>query len=389
MFKNSVRLFDIFGFCVKVHPTWLVIAALIVWSLTTGYFPQILPGLSRLEYIAISIASMLGMFFSLILHELSHSLVARQFGLNVGGITLFLFGGVAELEQEPVSAKSEFWIAIAGPVLSFAIAGIAFLAIDLGGSEVGASPLMAVIGYLGLINIILAVFNLVPAFPLDGGRVLRALIWYLSGDLLKATRIASKFGTGFGFLLITVGMLSLFSNFSIGGLWLILIGFFILSASRSSYQQLLIRKVFGGKTVAGLMSRKPVTANAGMTIADLIENVMLKHNVSFVPIVKDDHLLGFVDAGSIHEVDRDRWAFTILTDILVAVDENNTVSSNVPVDELFKRMALTGQRKFLVEDDSRLIGVVTLSDLMNYLAIMQGLDLEDNPNLRPARNSSY
>ena len=356
MFKNSVRLFDIFGFCVNVHPTWLVIAALVVWSLATGYFPPILPGLSQFDYIVISITSMLGMFFSLILHELAHSLVARQFGLNVGGITLFLFGGVAELEQEPVSAKSEFWIAIAGPVASFAIAAIAFLVKELGGSEVGASPLVAIIGYLGLINFILAVFNLVPAFPLDGGRVLRALIWYMSGDLLKATRIASKFGIGFGLFLISVGVLSLFSKFSIGGLWLILIGFFILSASRSSYQQLLISRVFGGKTVAGVMSRNPVTANAGMTIADLIENVMLKHNLSFVPIVKDEHLLGYVDTSSIHEVDRDKWEFTKLNDILVVRNENNSVSPNVPVDELFKGMASTGQRKFLVEDDGRLIG---------------------------------
>jgi len=171
MFGHSVKLFDLFGFEIKVDASWLLIAGLIVWSLSTGYFPQVLPGLEQSAYLGLSVAAMLGLFGSLILHELAHSLVARHDGLGIGGITLFLFGGVAELVDEPQSAASEFRIAIAGPIMSFILAGLFGLAAIAAGGE---GILGALLAYLASINLVLAVFNLIPAFPLDGGRVLRA-----------------------------------------------------------------------------------------------------------------------------------------------------------------------------------------------------------------------
>lgn len=376
MFKNAVDLFDIFGFKIKVDPSWLLIAALIVWNLSTAYFPEYLPELTRYDYIALSVVAMLGLFGSLILHELAHSLVARLFDLKVGGITLFIFGGVAELEQEPRDPKSEFWIAIAGPTLSFALAGLAYTAANLFETEHSSQPLFAVVNYLALINLVLAVFNLIPAFPLDGGRIFRAMLWHFKKDLLGATRIASNFGTFFAFVLILIGMLSLFSNLGIAGLWQILIGFFILTASRGSYQQLLVKTAMKDQTVRSLMTKAPITADADDTIESVVENVMLKQNVSFVPINEGDHLLGYVDAQVIQKIDRDNWSSTHVADIYISSCDENTVPPDTPTEILFEKMASGGQRKFLIAENSTLLGVISLSDLLTFLAIRQGLGIK-------------
>ncbi len=371
MFKNAVDLFEIFGFRIRVDPSWLLIAALIVWTLSTTYLPAELPGLSRVDHVALAVVAMLGLFASLILHELAHSVVARRFGLKVGGITLFIFGGVAELEQEPRSPESEFWIAIAGPIMSLALAGLSYLALI---AVIGASgPVQVVLEYLGLINIILAVFNLVPAFPLDGGRVLRAVLWHFQKDLFKATRIASLLGTGFGLLLIVSGVLALFTTNLVGGFWQILIGFFIVNASRGSYQQLVIKASLQDRAVRSLMTASPVTADVGTSVQSLVDDVMLPRHVSFVPVMEGEHLLGYVDTGLINGIDRENWAATQLGDILAPSDDTNTVAMDMPTDALFEKMAKNGQRKWLVARDGRLEGVISLSDLLSYLAIRQGL----------------
>ncbi len=388
MFKNAITLFEIFGFKIRVDPSWLLIAALIVWSLSTAYFPAALPGYSHYDYIALSIAAMLGLFGSLILHELAHALVARQFGLQIGGITLFIFGGVAELEQEPRNPKSEFWIAIAGPAMSFALSGLAFgalYALDISGVS---QSLHEVLAYLGVINLILALFNLVPAFPLDGGRVLRALLWRMRDDLLWATRIASNLGTGFGVLLIASGALALFTANSVGGLWQILIGFFVINASTGSYRQLMIKTALRNQTVRSLMTRSPMTADVNDDVCSLVEAIMLPKNVSFVPVLEGDHLLGYVDTSLVHGIDRENWSATRVSDILVPAGTDNTVPADMPMDALFEKMARSGRRKMLVGQDGTLDGVISLSDLMSYLAIRQGLGLsgeEGRPLCAPSK----
>lgn len=385
MFRNAVNLFEILGFRVRVDPSWLLIAALIVWSLSAAYFPDVLPGYSRSAYIILSVVAMLGLFASLILHELSHSVVARRFGLNVGGITLFVFGGVAELEQEPASPQSEFWIAIAGPIMSFALAGLFFLlSLAISGGD-AASWLHALFAYLALINLVLALFNLAPAFPLDGGRVLRAVLWRYRKDLLSATRIASAFGTGFGVFLIATGVLAVFSASSAAGLWQILIGFFILSASRGSYRQLLVKSALKDKTVRSLMSRAPIAAQLDDTIQHTVEETMMGRKVSFVPVLDGDRLAGYVDTTLVQGVDREKWATTSLISIVAPVSDENSVSPDAAMEDLFERMTQTGRRKMLVVEDGRLVGVISLSDLMSYLAIRQELGGMDN-GLSPRRN---
>ena len=378
MFKNAVNLFEIAGFKIRIDPSWFLIAALIVWSLTAAYFPAQLPGRSQYEYLVLSISSMLGLFASLILHELSHSLVARRFELEVGGITLFIFGGVAELEQEPESARSEFWIAIAGPAMSFALA-LVFYLVAAGLENVGASDLLtAAFSYLWFINLLLALFNMVPAFPLDGGRIFRAALWYLWHDLLWATRIASGSGMVFGIFLVVSGILSLLTTSSFGGLWQILIGFFIVSASRASYQQLLIKTALRDHTVRSLMTAAPITADIEDSIEHTVNETMLKHSLSFVPTLENDRLLGYVDLAHVRQVERDKWPTTGLRDILVPCDSTNTVSGDMPVDKLFGQMVQKNQRKMMVARAGDLEGVISLTDLMSYLAIRQELGFPEN-----------
>ena len=232
-FGRRMTLFTLLGFRVQLDMSWLFLALLVTWSLAKGFFPIEAPGLPAATYWWMGIAGTIGLLFSLVLHELSHSLVARRYGMTIRGITLFIFGGVAELADEPPSAKAELWTALAGPAMSLLIA-VLFTAIGgLGGESRWPPPAVGVAAYLGTINFALAGFNLVPAYPLDGGRVLRAALWRWKGDLHWATRQASRVGGGFAFLLMAAGALQLINGNFIGGVWWFLIGLFLRNASTS------------------------------------------------------------------------------------------------------------------------------------------------------------
>lgn len=370
MFGHSVKLFDLLGFEIKIDASWLLIAALIVWSLASGYLPQVLPGLEQGVYLSLAVAAMLGLFASLILHELAHSLVARRYGLGIGGITLFLFGGVAELADEPESAGSEFWIAVAGPAMSFALAGAFGLLAFATGAEGIFGTLLA---YLASINLILAVFNLLPAFPLDGGRVLRAWLWQRSGDMLDATRKASGAGTVLAAALMGYGVFSALAGGGIGGLWLVLIGFFVLSASRGTYQNLLMRDSLRGRRVAELMTPDPWTASPDMALTDLADRVMLAHAVSFAPVVEQGVVIGQVDAGRMREVPRDDWPDTRVADIMAPLEEVDLVAPRTTAEDALKRLSEGPHRKLVVAEGRRLRGVLSLRDLMGHIAVVQAL----------------
>jgi Zn-dependent protease len=370
MFGHSVKLFDLFGFEIKIDASWLLIAALIVWSLASGYLPQVLPGLGQAAYLTVAVIAMLGLFGSLILHELAHSLVARRYGLGIGGITLFLFGGVAELVDEPKSAGSEFWIAIAGPLMSFLLAGLFGLAVAVTGAEGVFGTILA---YLASINLILAVFNLLPAFPLDGGRVLRAWLWQRSGDMLEATRKASGAGTVLALGLMGLGLFSALSGGGIGGLWLVLIGFFVLNASRGTYQRLLMQDSLRGRRVAELMTPDPWTATPDMTLAELADGVMLAHAVSFAPVVERGVVTGQIDAAMMREVPRADWATTRVADVMAPLGDTDLVAPRMTAEEALQRLSEGQHRKLIVADGRRLRGVLSLRDLMGHIAVVQAL----------------
>lgn len=373
MFKNAIQLFEVFGFKLRVDPSWFLIAALIVWSLSSSYFPDVLPGLSKGAYVVLGTVSMLALFASLVLHELSHSLVARSFGLKVGGITLFVFGGVAELEQEPHDPRSEFLIAVAGPVMSFFLAGLFFVAGQVTATGETASVISAVFGYLALINFILALFNLVPAFPLDGGRMLRASIWHYTKDLLRATRIASRFGSVFGIFLMISGVFALLGNQGIGALWQILIGFFVFNASTGSYRSLLFKTILQDKSARSLMSENVWAAQATDTVEHLVNNVMLRHGISFIPVVSGDRLIGYIDTAATKTIDRNDWPKTTLSEVVITPNEAICVAPDLPLDKVFEKLSLNTKRKVLVVDGPKLLGIITLSDVLNYLTVQQDI----------------
>lgn len=381
MFSRAVRIVDILGFQIKVDPSWLLIAMLVVWTLSSGYFPERVPGLGGGDYFGLGVVAAFAFFAGLILHELAHSLVARHFGLRVGGITLFVFGGVAELDEEPANARSEFWIAIAGPAMSLVLAGICWLVGESLKNAGVSAPTQAVLEYLALINLILAVFNLLPAFPLDGGRVLRAALWQRSGDVIGATRRASLVSELLAYVIMTLGLLALFSGNTASGLWQVLIGMFLLSAARSTYQQLVMKTALGGRTVNSMMTRTIIRAGPEDSLADVVDKLMLPNAQSFIPVSEGEHLLGYVDTALIRRIDRENWDSTHVNDIFIASDGTNTVPPDLPANALLRRIAETGRRKFLVAENQRLLGVITLSDLLSYLAVLQ--EIGANPRAFP------
>ncbi|MEO1138201.1 MAG: site-2 protease family protein [Pseudomonadota bacterium] len=369
MFANSVKLFSLCGFDLKIDPSWLLIAALITWSLAQGYFPSAVPGQTDQVYLVMALVSMLCFFASLVLHELAHSLVARQFDVPIKGITLFLFGGVAELGGNPKSATAEIWVALAGPIMSFCLAFVFWVLAKLSDLAFAFPHITEILIYLATINSVLALFNLLPAFPLDGGRVLRGYLWYRHGDILRATEAAAKSGTVFAYGLMALGVLALFQGVVLAGLWYVMIGGFLLVAARSSYQSQLSQTFFEDKCVCDLMNESPVVVDPAVTLAEFANRIMLPQRVTFVPVVEDGMLLGHMDQHVLTGIDRENWAETQVGDVFAEVGTARTVSPEMPVAELMQTIAETGQRKFLVTKGATLSGVITLADLTGYLRL--------------------
>ena len=369
MWGNAIRIARIDGFEIKVDASWLLIAALIVWSLATAYFPIEFPNARTPALLVMAVTAMLGLFGSLIVHELAHAIVARRFGLRISGITLFLFGGVAELQSEPVSGSTEFWIAIAGPFASFCLAlGFWFSALvsDFIGLPDAA---LSIFGYLAVINLVLALFNLLPAFPMDGGRVLRAWLWTRSGDLVMSTRHAVTVSNVIAYGVIALGLYAVFSGALATGLWPVLIGLFLLATSRASLARLETEVAFDGRTVATFMTRDPWTARVDQSLSDLVNSVFLEHAITFAPVLEDGTLLGYVDTEIVRKIDREHWTTVMVEDVIENVDDDNSVSCDMTGLDLMARIMKTGRRKFLVVDAEGLAGVITLTDVLAVINV--------------------
>ncbi len=272
MFGAQLELFKLFGFSVKVDVSWLVIAFLISWSLATSVFPAMHPEWSTTLHWVMGIGGAIGLFVSIIVHEFAHSLVARRYGLPMKGITLFIFGGVAEMSDEPPSPKAEFWMAVAGPAASIAVAALCYGVAAIGSLSGLPQAAVTVIGYLGLINLVLVVFNMMPAFPLDGGRVLRAALWSWKENIRWATRVSSSVGAAFGAVLVGLGLISLLLGNLVGGLWWILIGLFVRQGAKGSYRQLLLRRELEGEPVRRFMKEDPVVVPREVPVKKLVED---------------------------------------------------------------------------------------------------------------------
>ncbi|KIT14318.1 site-2 protease family protein [Jannaschia aquimarina] len=363
MWGRSISLGKIAGIDLRLDASWFLVAALLTWSLAAGYFPGLVPDQTPLRLFSAALIAMFGLFGSLILHEYAHALVARQHRMEVPAITLFLFGGVAELRTEPPNARAEFRVAIAGPLMSLAIAGVAMLLSRIG-EAAGLSELpLAVLVYLAAANLLIAIFNMLPAFPLDGGRVFRSFLWSRSGDLTRATLTAGKVSSWIALGMIILGVLSILSGFGAGGLWPVLIGIFILTAAQATRSQVLLQDAVAGLSILDMEQRDPIVAAPDATLQEVVDDVMLRHALSYVPVVEEGVPVGEIDMAAIRGVERGLWATTRVGDVARPIGSEDVVSPGDDARELLDRMVRDGRRKFLVLDGRRLVGIVTLSDL--------------------------
>ncbi|HKO09043.1 MAG TPA: site-2 protease family protein [Alphaproteobacteria bacterium] len=366
---HRFTLFSLFGFKVRVDISLLFLALLVTWSLASAVFPPQLPGLDRATYWWMGVAGTIGLFFSLIFHELSHSLVARRYGLPIRGITLFIFGGVAEMSDEPPSAKAEFWMALAGPAASILLALLAWALSSLGAAAGLPEPVTAVVAYLALINAILAVFNLVPAYPLDGGRVLRAALWWRKGDIVAATRSAARAGGAFALLLMGLGVLQVVTGNFVGGIWFFLIGMFLRSAARGSYMDILTRGMLAGAPVRRFMTRDPVTVPPGITLQALVEDYVYAHHHEQFPVVDGERLIGSVGVRQLKATPRESWPHRTVAEIAEPSSDANTVDAETDAAKALSLMTRSGRGRLLVTERGRLVGILALKDLLAILSL--------------------
>jgi Zn-dependent protease/predicted transcriptional regulator len=375
---SGITFLRLFGIPIRLHASWIIIAVLIVWSLGAGLFPHEYKGLSTATHWIMAVAAALGLFASIIVHELAHALVARRSGVEMKGITLFVFGGVAEMIGEPPGPRAEGLVAIAGPIASVIVAGllsVAWLACKTapGGGETLAAC-AGVTGYLALLNAILVVFNLVPAFPLDGGRVLRALLWAWKQDLRWATRVTAGIGRGFGIVLIGLGALSVITGAFIAGMWWFLLGLFIFGAARASYQHVLIRRALEGERVRRFMKTDPITVSPDITVQSLVDDYILSHHYKMFPVREGGELVGCVGTEQVRHIPRDQWSRTHLSDIVQHSDGQNTIDADADALDAFSLMSQTGRSRLLVSENGRLAGILTMKDLMRFLSLKMELE---------------
>ncbi len=376
MFDRGIKLFRLMGFEVKADLSWIVLAFLVAWSLSTGLFPMQVKDLSTGTYWMMGILGAAGLFVSIILHEFSHSVVARKRGMPMKGITLFIFGGVAEMEDEPPEPGTELMMAAAGPLASIAIALTFYGLYSIGADGLISAPARAVIGYLALINALLAGFNLVPAYPLDGGRVLRAILWAVKKDIHWATRVSSAVGSAFGFFLIFMGILNIFRGNFIGGMWWVLIGMFLNSAARMSYQRLITRRALEGEPVRRFMSENPVTVPPSMTVDRLVEEAIYRHHHKMYPVVSEDgRLVGCISTRDVKSVPRDEWARKTAGDLSSSCSPDNTIAPDEDATKALSAMNRSRESRLMVVDHGRLVGILALKDLLDFLSLK--VDLEE------------
>jgi CBS domain-containing protein len=282
------------------------------------------------------------------------------------------------MDREPPSPRAEFWVAVAGPVASVVIAALCGLASV---AVLAPGPGRAVLGYLAWVNSVLVAFNVVPAFPLDGGRILRSLLWHWRGSLRWATRVTAGIGSGFGLVLIALGILLVIAGGDLlGGVWLLLIGMFLRNAAQMSYRSLIVRRVIEGEPVSRFMRRDPVTVPRSLSIAELVEDYVYRHHFKMFPVVDDDRLLGCVTTRRIKQVPRDEWPRQSVSSILEPCTDANTVGPNSDALQALSKMHRTSASRLLVVEDGRLAGILTLKDLLAFLSLK--VELEGKPRSR-------
>jgi len=373
MRTRSFKLITILGIPVTVSLSWFIIFGLVVYTLAAGYFPVAAPEISPPLRLLMALISAVLLFACLLAHELSHSYVAKMNKLPISGITLFVFGGVAHLTREPDDPGVEFKMAIAGPIMSF-ILGIFFYILTSTLYSFGAPKfLFSITDYLAYLNFGVGIFNLLPGFPLDGGRILRSLIWRLSGDLRRATMISSSLGKGVAYILIGLGFLGIFTQNFLSGLWFIFIGLFLNEAAELSYRQVLIKRFLTGLKVRDLMTRNVVSVPAEIRLSDLVEKYFFKYRFASFPVVSDDTLLGLITFHGIKEVPRGEWYQRSASEVMLQLREDLLIHEDEEIASALQKIAGNSVGRLLVIDDDRLIGILSQRDIVKLLEYRAGV----------------
>jgi Zn-dependent protease/predicted transcriptional regulator len=375
MARQNISLGKLLGIEVRVSFSWFIIFGLVTVLLATSYFPEAYPKLPRNEYLILGLVTSFLFFASVLLHELSHSVVARLNHINIRSITLFIFGGIAHMDHDPNTPKAEFFMAAAGPLASvvlsvlFAGAYLAAKALSLG--VIFTGPFL----YLSIINIYLAIFNLVPGYPLDGGRVLRALLWAITNDVRKATRIASWFGQAFAFMLIFGGLFMVFVNqtYWVNGLWFIFIGIFLQQIAAAGYEEVVMHLTLSGVKVSDIMTRDVVTVEATTMLNDLVNDYFMRYKHNKFPVVEDGSVIGVVALRDVQEAPRDAWETTRTRAVTPSNDERTEVPPEMTAEEAIARMTEIRSGYLLVMNGAEIKGILTMKDLSGAIQMRRNL----------------
>jgi Zn-dependent protease len=363
---DSFRLGRVAGIQIGVNWSWLVVFALIVWTLAASIFPESNPGFGDRTYLAMAVVAAILFFASLVMHELGHAVVARREGVEIEGITLWLFGGVAKFKGMFPSAGAEFRIAVAGPLVSLAI-GVFFVLISVLSGLPG--PVEGVVAYLGYINLVLLVFNLLPALPLDGGRVLRSVLWQAKGDFAWATSVAADVARGFSFLFIALGLFQVFFLNSFAGVWLAFLGWFLLQAAGAEARYLAVRQALGGLRVGDLMVSNPVTVPSHLSLGRFVDDVVWSHRYTTYPVVDEGRAGGLLHFRRLAEVPREEWDARTVRESMLPLDRVPKLQAAEGLVDALATLGESDVGRGLVIENGDLVGLLSITDLARALEV--------------------
>ena len=367
MTGNTLRLGRILGIEIKLDYSWFIVFVLVTWSLAGQVFPSSYPGWSRTAYWALGLITALLFFASVVAHELAHSVVSQRYGVPVHDITLFIFGGAAHISEEPKTARGELVMALAGPLTSLLLSGLFGVLWFL--SRGTSSYLHAISAWLAGINLTLAVFNLIPGFPLDGGRVFRAMVWAISGNLRLATRVASGLGRLVAFAFIVAGVWQFFAGNLVNGLWIAFIGWFLENASANTYRHLALHEMLAGHKVSEIMTKECAHIPANLTVDALVNDVLLPTGRRCFPVEEGGHVQGLVTVHRIQQLARQQWPHTRVDEVMIPRDQLKTVGPDDELTDVLERMTAEDVNQLVVVEGDNLLGLVARDGLLNYIRL--------------------
>jgi Zn-dependent protease/CBS domain-containing protein len=373
MFRHTIPIGRIFGISIDLDYSWFLVFALLTWVLAVSYYPAEFKHWSVAGYWLMGAFTAIMLFASVLLHELGHSVVAKRYGIPVPRITLFIFGGVSEISTEPANPRAEFWIATAGPIVSFALA-LTFW--ELRPFLANAPPLLALAKYLAILNLVLGVFNLIPGFPLDGGRIFRSILWGITGNFRRSSAIATLTGRFFGFLLIFMGVWQAFSGNIFNGLWIAFIGWFLESAAANQDQLQVVKDLLGGHKVSEVMHRDFPRIPGDVTLQELVDKNILSQGSRCFVVSNGKGSAGLVTLSTIKEVPRAVWPNTTASQVMIPLDKTISIQPAAELWTALEKMGRDGVNQLPVLNGSggdRVVGMLSRDDLVQYLRVLQAL----------------